>query len=145
MYAFHASPFHRRPPSPLDEASGVVRLAWAVTVVLSVFAFRDSHAGSGTRPAHASALDVMLAYSAVYGCHLAAGVVAPALALPRWSPTEGGFVGITVLVATRSLFAPAIERKLEWRCLGLCTHAQCSQPQRWHVTARESTTTGFRS
>lgn len=68
--------------------------------------WRDKHQSSATRPPHAAAVDVVVAYGLVLLTEFILWLLLPEWVLPRWAPTEGGFVGISLVVACRALFPP---------------------------------------
>jgi hypothetical protein len=59
-----------------------------------------------SRTPHASAVDVIVAFALSSLAEVTLNLLKPELVLPRWAPTRGGFVGISLLVAVRSLLPP---------------------------------------
>jgi hypothetical protein len=49
---------------------------------------------------------VIVAFALAFLSQVMLSVLKPDLVLPRWAPTQGGFVGISLVVASRSLFPP---------------------------------------
>jgi hypothetical protein len=68
---------------------------------------RDAFTGSAQRPPHASTVDVIVAFGCAFLLEAILSAIRPGWMLARlWAPTQGGFVGISLLVASRSLFPP---------------------------------------
>ncbi len=104
-YSFTAAAFHSDWPSVSNDPGGLARLAIPVTAALAGLLLRDVCADSD-RPPYAAALDAMVAFGLAIVAELILFTIEPGLVLPRWAPTQGGFVGLSLLVVCRSLFSP---------------------------------------
>src|SRR5205807_153669 len=101
---FTAAAFHSDWPSITQDPWGLVRLAIPVTVGSCGLLLRNAYADPIDRPPHASGVDVMVVFALAFLSQAILWLLKPELALPRWAPTQGGFVGFSLLAACRSLF-----------------------------------------
>lgn len=115
VYSFTAAAFRSDWPSIHRDPGALVRLAIPASAALFGLMLRDALTGRVDRPPHASAVDATVAYALALLSELILSVLEPDLALPRWGPTQGGFVGISLLVASRSLFPPRAKLQLNGR------------------------------
>jgi hypothetical protein len=104
IYSLTAAAFRTNPPSISADPLGPVRLAIPAIVAACGLLLRDVFNDHQNRQPHDTALDVMLAVVLVIVSELILSVLEPKLIL-QWAPTQGGFVGIWLLVGCRSLFA----------------------------------------
>jgi len=142
IYSFTAGAFKSEWPSISADPMALVRLIIPVAVVMAAFWFRKSNHSQGRLP-HAAALDVIVAYGLVLLAEWILSAVQPELALPRWAPTQGGFVGFSLIVACRALFPqcsessadgiPITETELLWKVQDL--RATSVQVRRWYLGA----------
>ena len=101
-YSLLAGAFYSNPPSP-HEPEGWARLAIGVLAGMLALSIRDRRAARENRSPHAMVLDLLVAYGSVVASQMLMSLLRPALMLPRWAPTQGGFVGIVIFAATRAL------------------------------------------
>lgn len=107
-YSLTAGAFQSNPPSVMDEPVGLIRLAIAVAAGMLGLLVRDGVARRNGSSGHSIAVDVIVVYGLVFVTQQLVGFITPELALPLWSPTQGGFVGFALFTATRALFARPI-------------------------------------
>jgi len=105
VYSFTAAAFRSDWPSISHDPGALGRLAIPAAAALFGLLLRDAYTGPD-RPPHASVVDVIVAFALAFLSEMVLSVLKPELMLPRWAPTQGGFVGISLLVACRSLFPP---------------------------------------
>lgn len=98
-YSLTAAAFQSHWPSLRNDPWGLLRLAIPVIAAMFGLLLRDSYAGSPDRPPNASAVDTITAFGFVALSQAILSMVKPDLVLPRWAPTQGGFVGISLVVA----------------------------------------------
>ena len=106
IYSLTAAAFHSNWPSIHHDPWGLMRLAIPASAAMFGLLPRDACTGSPDRPPPALAVDAITAFAfvALPGAMLA--LVKPDLVRARWAPTQGGFVGISLVVACRSMFPP---------------------------------------
>lgn len=122
IYSFTAAAFRSDWPSIVDDTAGLVRLAIPVIAALGGLVLRDAFTDRANRPPHATAVDVMAAYGLAALAEAATFILKPELALPRWAPTQGGFIGMVLLALTRALLvspaqgeSPLSAQEAVWR------------------------------
>jgi hypothetical protein len=109
-YSFTAAAFRSDTPSIASDPGALARLAIPVTAAMFGLLLRDAFTNSADRPPHASAVDVIVAFGFAFLLEAILSTLKPELMLARlWAPTQGGFVGISLLVASRSLFPPGVK------------------------------------
>jgi hypothetical protein len=81
-------------------------LAIPVIAVLAVLLLRNAWAGNEERPQLASTIDVSLAFGLAVLLQAALWAYLPALALPRWRPTQGSWAAWLFLTELRTMFPP---------------------------------------
>ncbi|MBC8165523.1 MAG: hypothetical protein H7Y20_06595 [Bryobacteraceae bacterium] len=117
-YSLAAGAFNSNPPSIANEPEGVARLGIAVAAgLLGVVVRRHRDGRQNERSANSLTVDLMVIYGLVVLSQVLLNFLRPEMALPRWSPTQGGFVGFMMLAATRALFAApatAADSSSEW-------------------------------
>jgi len=106
VYSFTASAFHTDKPSVAEDPMALVRLAIPAIAVLAVLLLRNAWAGDDERAQLASTIDVTLSFGLVILLQVALSTYFPALALPRWRPTQGSWAGWLFLTEMRTLFPP---------------------------------------
>jgi hypothetical protein len=106
LYSFTASAFRSDWPSLRDDPAGLLRLAIPAVIVLIVLLFRDAYTVPGQRSQLAPAIDVIIAFAFARVSQTVFAAIAPELALPRWAPTQGTFVGWMFLAGLRAFFPP---------------------------------------
>ncbi len=106
LYSLTAAAFRSDKPSIATDARGLVRLAIPAAAALVGLGIRDRLARNKTRSPHDTVIDVLAAYGLALLSQAALMALAPEWILPRWAPTQGGFVGIILLAICRSLFPP---------------------------------------
>lgn len=104
-YSLTAGAFQSNPPSLVNEPVGLIRLAIAVAAGMLGLLVRDVAARRNGSSGHSIAIDVIVVYGLIFMTQQLVGFIRPELALPLWSPTQGGFVGFALFTATRALFA----------------------------------------
>ncbi len=109
-YSFTASAFHSDRPALAEEPMALVRLAIPALTVLTVFLLRNGWSWRSERGQLAPILDVGLAFGLVLVSQVALTACLPALALPRWHPTQGSWAGWLFLTELRTLFPPRTAR-----------------------------------
>jgi hypothetical protein len=109
VYAFMAAAFRSDWPSASKDPEALVRLAIPATAALLGLWLRDAYAGPD-RPPHAVALDVIAAFALAILSQALLSAFKPELVLPRWAPTQGGFLGMVLLALTRALFPPSAKQ-----------------------------------
>jgi hypothetical protein len=124
IYSFMAAAFRSDWPSVTEDPAALVRLLIPVIAAMGGLLLRDAFADRANRPPHATAVDVIVAYGLAALTEVVLFALKPSLALPRWAPTQGGFVGMVLLALTRALFAtpadgpaanPTSELEAVWR------------------------------
>ncbi len=122
VYSFAAAAFHSDWPSVFGDPAALARLAIPVSAALFGLLLRNAYSDS-ERPPHATAVDVLVAFALAFLSQAVLFAFKPALMLPRWAPTQGGFLGLVLLAISRSLFPPGkkdavsqpdIERTARW-------------------------------
>lgn len=101
-YSLIAGAFYSNPPSS-DEPEGWARLVIGVLAGMLALSVRDRRAAREDRSPHAMIFDLLVVYGSVIGSQMLMYLLRPALMLPQWAPTQGGFVGIMLFSATRAL------------------------------------------
>ncbi|HEY4084972.1 MAG TPA: hypothetical protein VGM43_03500 [Bryobacteraceae bacterium] len=81
-------------------------MALPVLTVVTVMLLRNAWAGNSERRQLAPVIDVSLAFGLVILLQMALAAYAPALALPRWRATQGGWAGWLFLTELRTMFPP---------------------------------------
>lgn len=104
-YSLTAGAFYSNPPSITNEPKGLARLGIAVSAGLLGVIVRNRRARWNERSGNSLAVDLLVIYGLVIMSQLLLKVFSPEIALPRWAPTQGGFVGFMLLAAARALFA----------------------------------------
>lgn len=110
VYSFTAAAFHSDRPSIATDAWGLVRLAIPAAAALLGLGIRDRQARNKTRSPHDTVIDILAAYGLALLSQAALFALKPDWILPRWAPTQGGFVGIMLVAICRSLFPPNSRR-----------------------------------
>jgi hypothetical protein len=109
LYAFTAAAFRLDRPSITGDPGALARLTIPAASAIFGLLLRDAYTNPD-RPPHASAIDAMVAFGFAFLAEGILSALSPGLMLARlWAPTQGGFVGISLLVASRSLFPPGAQ------------------------------------
>lgn len=106
VYSLTAAAFHSDHPPVVDYPAGLLRLAIPAAAALAGLLLRDASSDPSHRPPHAAAVDLMVAVAFAALAELVLFVFKPELVLPRWAPTQGGYVGSSLVVICRALFRP---------------------------------------
>lgn len=101
LYSLTAAAFRSDKPSIATDARGLVRLAIPAAAALVGLGIRDRLARNKTRSPHDTVIDVLAAYGLTLLSQAALMALAPEWILPRWAPTQGGFVGIILTPKAR--------------------------------------------
>jgi len=101
-YSLIAAAFHSNPPAQ-NETAGWARLAIAVAAGTLALLLRDRRGEQKDRSPQVMIFDLLVVYGAVMGSQVLLYYLRPAMMLPQWAPTQGGFVGMMLLSATRAL------------------------------------------
>jgi hypothetical protein len=104
-YSLTAGAFRSNPPSVTSEPEGLARLGIAVAVGMFGLLVRDRVARQNERSAISLTVDLVAIYGLVCVSQVLLAFLRPEFVLPRWAPTQGGFVGFVLFAATRALFA----------------------------------------
>ena len=103
VYVFIAGAFG----SKLELLTGVPdvpRLAIPVAAVMLVFLLRNAYRPSREHDYAIAMTDIALAMAAAILSQVLLSFLKPDWAMPRWAPTQGGFVGTMFVTVVRSLF-----------------------------------------
>lgn len=103
-YSLTAGAFRSNPPSVMSDPEGLARLAIAVAVGVLGILIRDRVGRQNERSGNSLAVDLIVIYGLVIMSQLLLVFLRSELVLPRWAPTQGGFVGFILFAATRALF-----------------------------------------
>ncbi|MBC7928841.1 MAG: hypothetical protein H7039_24625 [Bryobacteraceae bacterium] len=104
-YSMTAGAFQSNPPSVTSEPEGLARLGIAVAAGMLGLLVRDRVARQNERSANFLAVDLIVIYGLAILSQVLLAFLSPELVLPRWAPTQGGFVGFVLFAATRALFS----------------------------------------
>lgn len=104
-YSLTAGSFHSNPPSVASEPTGLTRLGIAVAAGMFGVAVLNRHSPARQRSPSSMLLDIIVIYGLVILSQVALAFLNPALRLPNWAPTQGGFLGFILFAATHALFA----------------------------------------
>src|SRR5215475_3612627 len=104
-YSLIAGAFHSNPPSLAGEPEGLVRLVIAVGAGMLALAISSRVLRDAERSPATLVLDLVITYGSVILSQIILAWLEPKLLLPRWAPTQGGYVGAMLFGATRALLA----------------------------------------
>ena len=114
-YSLTAGAFHSNPPSVVNEPAGLARLGIAIAAGILGLVALNRHSLARQRSPNSLLLDVVVIYGLIILSQVALAFLNPALRLPNWAPTQGGFLGFMLFAATRALFAaPQANDKDRW-------------------------------
>ena len=144
IYSFTAAAFHSDRPSVADDPWGLLRLAIPVAAGLLGLLLRDVYTERPRAP-HSTVIDVMVAFGFALATQAALSIFKPDLALPRWAPTQGCLLGLSLLAASRALFPPgqtgspvSFPKGTKWVYLAAASAIACSQSTLYLRASRES-------
>ena len=104
VYSLAGAAFRTDRPSIFADPEGLLRLAIPAAAAMIVLWLRDRTADPASRPPHAAAVDVIAVFLAELASQILLSLAGPGLTLPRWAPTQGGFVGgVGLLTLCRAL------------------------------------------
>lgn len=104
-YSLTAGAFYSNPPSAVNEPEGFARLGIAVGAGVLALAIRSRAARRRELSPTTLLIDFILAYGCVIVSQVILGWLRPSLVLPNWAPTQGGYVGCMLFMATRAMLA----------------------------------------
>lgn len=105
VYSLTAGSFHSNPPSVVNEPAGLIRLGIAVAAGMLGVVLLNRHSLARQSFPNATVLDIVVIYGLIVLSQVTLAFLNPALCMPYWAATQGGFVGFVLFVATRALFA----------------------------------------
>lgn len=88
----------------LTDVSDVPRLVIPMAAVMLVFLLRNAYRRSKESDYATAVVDVVLAMTAAILSQILLRYVFPEWAMPRWAPTQGGYVGSLYVMLVRTLF-----------------------------------------
>ena len=106
VYSFTAAGFRSERLSLYDDPWALLRIAIPSIAALFALLLRNAWAGREGRTQLASTVDIGIAMTFAYLSQVTLSIVKPELALPRWCPSQGAFVGWLFLSMVRAMFPP---------------------------------------